>query len=197
MSRQPRVFIPDVSAHVILRGNNRMVLFKDEVDHAMFLAFLGRAAVRFSVAVHAYVLMTNHLHILATPATPASLPRTMQSASASYAWFFNRKYDRIGTVWNGRYRALLIDDEVYWLTCLRYIEQNPLRAGMVTRPADYQWSSYAAHGYGEWPSWLSPHPLYAALGPTPDSRQRAYRALCGTQVLPNEIVPPISRNPGV
>ena len=134
--------------------------------------------------------MTNHFHLIATPEGPNSLSNAVKELAGRYSQFFNYKHKRIGTLWNGRYRAILIDTEAYWLTCLRYVEQNPVRAGMATRPDDYRWSSYAAHAHGQWPAWLSPHPLYQALGPDSDARQQAYRALCGAAVTRDEIVPP-------
>ena len=136
MSCPTRVFLPDMSLHVTQRGNNRVAIFRDSADYEVFLTLLKRAADRFRVAVHAYVLMTNHVHLIVTPDGPESLPRTMQSLGVRYVPFYNTKYKRIGTLWNGRYRGIHLENETYWLTCLRYVEQNPVRAGMVSAPAD-------------------------------------------------------------
>jgi putative transposase len=188
-----RVFLPDISMHVIQRGNNRVAIFRDSADYEVFLTLLKRATERYRVALHAYVLMTNHVHLIATPAGSESLPRTMQSLGVQYVRFYNDKYNRIGTLWNSRYRGIHIENETYWLTCLRYVEQNPVRAGMVRTPADYRWSSYGAHAFGNWPTWLSPHPAYKSLGPTNKTRELAYRAICGTQLTEDQLV--LSRRP--
>jgi putative transposase len=117
-----------------------------------------------------------------------ALPRMMKELGERYVKYFNREVDRVGTLWNGRYRGLIIDDERYWLTCLRYVEQNPVRAGMVEAPGDYQWSSYRAHAGGKWDDWLTPHPLYQSLGVTASERQRAYQAICSENVADTERV---------
>jgi putative transposase len=193
MPRQPRLFLPDLSVHVVQRGNNRMAIFGENADYEVFLTLLKRAAERYLVAVHAYVLMTNHFHLIATPRTAASLPRAMQQLGVHYVRFYNDKYQRIGTLWNSRYKAIHIQDERYWLTCLRYVEQNPVRAGMVSAAADYRWSSHAAHAFGDWPVWLSPHFAYQALGSTNKARECAYRAICGTPLTEEQLV--LSRQP--
>jgi len=187
MARRPRIFISGVSVHAIHRGNNRMAIFCEPADYASFLGLLVESIGNRHVSVHAYSLMTTHVHLIMTPDTHWGVPRAMQEASGRYARYFNDKYGRIGTMWNGRYRALPIGDERYWLTCLRYVEQNPVRAGIAARPDDFRWSSYHAHAFGKWPDWLIPHPVYLALGKTPEERQRAYRALCAVQLLPDEV----------
>jgi putative transposase len=188
MARRPRLYLPGVSVHVIQRGNNRGSIFGDDADHEVFLAFLRAAAARYGVAVHAFALMTNHSHLIVTPGDQRALPHTMKELGARYVQYYNRKHERIGTLWTGRYRALLIDDERYWLTCLRYVEQNPVRAGIVRVPEAYRWSSYGVHALGEDPDWLVLHDLYLSLGQTDQQRQAAYRALCRSPVIEAEVV---------
>src|SRR5436189_1707931 len=185
MSRPTRVFVRGVSVHVIQRGNNRMAICHDDQDYMSLMAFLEWAAGRFRVSVHAYALMTNHFHFIVTPADADGLPRMMKEIGTRYVRYHNRKYDRIGTLWNGRYRGLLIQDEQYWLTCLRYVEQNPVRAGIVDRPEDYRWCSYSAHAFGHWANWLTTHPVYEQLGRSIGERQAAYVHVCG-QPIPDD-----------
>ena len=187
MPRSTRTFDPGVSIHIIQRGNNRMPVFERDTDYEMFLLILAKAAKRDDVAVHAYVLMTNHYHLLITPNTRVGTARMMKHVDGRYAAYFNRQYARVGTPWNGRYRGIPISDEAYWLTCSRYIEQNPVRAGMVRTPDKYPWSSYTAHAEGLWPEWMTPHPLYRAMGRTAPERQLAYRAVFGSP-LPQHVV---------
>ena len=182
MSRPRRVFRSGVSLHVIQRGNNRSSIFGPHNDYEQFLERLRRTSQKCGVDVHGFVLMTTHYHLIVTPAAEGNLPRMMKALDGGYVRYFNKREQRIGTLWNGRYRGLLIEDERYWLTCLRYVEQNPVRAGMVEAPGDYAWSSYAAHAFGKWPTWLTPHCIYQSLGRTDSERQRVYRLLCGEPV---------------
>src|SRR5262249_53323900 len=131
MPRQPRLFFPGLSAHVIHRGVNRLAIFDDEQDHRVFLRHLRDATAAHDVAVHAFALMKTHYHLLVTPGKAVSLPRAMKQLGLRYVRYFNSKYERIGTLWTGRYRGLPIGDDTYWLTCLRYIELNPVHAGVV------------------------------------------------------------------
>ena len=179
MQRTRRVYLPDVSLHVIRRGNNRAPIFGDEKDFEFILALLEFTSGRRGVDVHGYGMMTNHYHLMVTPRSAEALPRMIRDLNREYVLRYNRKYGRIGTLWAGRHRAIPITDERYWLTCLRYIEQNPVRARMVDHPGDYKWSSFQAHGMGQSVPWLTPHPVYLALGSTPQERQIAYRAVCG------------------
>jgi putative transposase len=188
MPRRPRLFIPDVSVHVIHRGNNRGTIVRDDTDRAVFIALLRRTADRHGLPIHGYAVMDTHYHMIVTPPDPACLPATMKELGGRYVRYFNRRYQRIGTLWNGRYRDLLIHDERYWLTCLRYIEQNPVRARMVGRPADFSWSSYRFHAFGMKSDWLTPHWLYLGLGSTPEERQFAYRAICDVSVSDSELI---------
>jgi putative transposase len=182
MPRGRRTFIPGISVHVIQRGNNRVPIFGSSNDFEQFLELLRRSARNFCVTLHAFVLMTTHYHLIVTPTSVAGLPKMMKALDGGYVRYFNKRHERIGTLWNGRYRGLPLEDERYWLTCLRYIEQNPVRAGMVQAPHDYQWSSYSAHAFGRWPTWLTPHAVYQSLGRDDGERQRAYRELCGRSV---------------
>ena len=174
--------------HVIQRGNNRVSIFGDQADYEVFLMFLRTAATRYGVAVHGYVLMTNHSHLIVTPADALALPQTMKELGGRYVQYYNRKHQRIGTLWTGRYRDLHIHDERYWLTCLRYVEQNPLRAQMIRSPEEYPWSSYRVHAMGEDPDWLELHHVYLALGRNSQERQAAYRALFRAPVSEAETV---------
>lgn len=177
MARLPRFFVPGYPLHVIQRGNNREALFFDEDDYRLYLQWLGEAALRHGCAIHAYVLMTNHVHILVTPKQPDSLPKTFQSLGRRYVQYVNTIYQRTGTLWEGRYRATLIESEGYLFTCCRYIELNPVRAEMVAHPREYPWSSYHFHAAGSADPLLTPHTLYQELGRTAAERHKAYRAL--------------------
>jgi putative transposase len=170
-----------------------MDIFRAHADYEVFLSFLQRAAAGRHVSIHAFVLMTNHVHLIATPHHRTSVPRMMQELGVQYVRFFNSKYQRSGTLWNSRYKAFLLDSETYWLTCLRYVEQNPVRAGIVVAPGEYVWSSYAAHALGKWTNWLTPHHLYIALGQTAYERQLAYRAICATPLTDDQLA--LSRQP--
>lgn len=164
----PRYALPGQPQHVIQRGNNRSPTFFANDDYRFYLQCLKEATERHDCAVHAYVLMTNHVHLLLTPATPTAISKVLQSVGRRY---------RTGTLWEGRFRAAIIDSEHYLLTCYRYIELNPVRAGMVAQPADYPWSSYRTHAHGMNDPLVSDHALYTALGKTATERQQAYRAL--------------------
>ena len=177
MARLGRYFLPDQPLHVIQRGNNRGAIFFDQEDYAQYLRWLAAAAAEQGCAVHAYVLMTNHVHLLLTPRRAESLPRLMQSLGRRYVRYVNAVHHRTGTLWEGRYRAAPIDSEAYFLACCRYIELNPVRAGMVSHPRDYRWSSWRAHAQGAADPLVAGHALYDALGRDPAARQKAYRAL--------------------
>ena len=195
MGRPRRVFLPGISLHVIQRGNNRMNVFQQSDDYQAFLGLLRRAAESHDVAIHAYVLMTNHVHLIVTPGHALSLPTAMKELGGHYVRFYNKKYERTGTLWNGRYRGLPIRDESYWLTCLKCIEQNPVRAGIVNSSSEYRWSSYQAHAFGKWPTWLTPHAVYTALGPTSERRQAAYCSLITASLREDQLV--VARQPSL
>jgi len=149
MARLGRYFLPGQPLHVIQRGNNRQAIFFDAADYRRYCDWLGAAAVEYGCAIHAYVLMTNHVHLLVTPAAPSSLPRLMQSLGRRYVRYMNATYRRTGTLWEGRYRAAPIDSETYFLACCRYIELNPVRAGMSAHPRDYHRPSALPHARQE------------------------------------------------
>lgn len=178
MARRPRAFVENVAHHVIQRGNNRTPTFACEEDYLFFLLCIGKAFAEHGTAVHAFVLMTNHVHLLVTPETPRSLPTAMQSVGCRYVQHFNRVRGRTGTLWEGRYRSSLVDSTRYFLACMGYIERNPERAGLVERLEDYRWSSYRHHAFGTACGLeLTPHPAYQELGRTDVTRQAAYRRL--------------------
>ena len=172
-----RHFEPGQPVHAIQRGNNRATVFHEPRDARFYLDWLGEAAADEGVALHAYVLMTNHLHLLVTPATAAGLGRCMQSVGIKYTRYINATRGRTGTLWDGPYRAAPITDEAYFMTCSGYIEMNPVRAGLAANPGAYRWSSYKANADGAADPLVTPHALYLAIGPTPAIRQAAYREM--------------------
>lgn len=182
MARLPRYFVAGQPLHVIQRGNNREPIFASEDDYLFYLECLKGAAQREGLVIHAYVLMTNDVHLLATPGTATSLSKTLQSVGRRYVQYFNYTYNRTGTLWEGRYKAALIDSEHYLLTCMRYIECNPVRADMVEHPGDYPWSSYPANAQGRDDALITPHTLYRRLDRTDSERQSAYRQLFRGQI---------------
>lgn len=184
MARKPRFNVLGNSQHVIQRGNNRQATFFAEEDYRRYLDSLGEAAQKYECTIHAYVLMTNHVHFLVTPGQPESISRMMQSVGRRYVQYINYSYKRSGTLWEGRYKASLIQSEQYLLTCMRYIELNPVRANMVEQPENYKWSSYRANAHGAEDDLLTPHTEYEALGATPKQKQEAYRALFRAQLDP-------------
>ncbi len=177
MPRLPRFVIPGQPQHVIQRGNNRQDIFRADADYHFYLEKLAEAANKHQCDVHAYVLMTNHVHLLATPRQDNSIAKMMQSEGRYYVQYFNRCYRRTGTLWEGRYKATLIDTEQYLLTCMRYIELNPVRANMADHPSEYPWSSYGYNGMGESDALVTPHREYRRLGAKGAERQAAYRQL--------------------
>jgi REP-associated tyrosine transposase len=180
MARLGRYFLPNQPLHVIQRGNNRQAFFFGEEDYAHYRDWLAAAAARYGCAVHGYVLMTNHVHLLVTPHATDSLPRTMKALGRRFVRHVNTRYRRTGTLWEGRYRAAPIDCEAYFLACCRYIELNPVRARMVRHPRDYRWSSYRAHAQGAADPLLAGHELYDRIGVTEAERQKGYRTLFRT-----------------
>lgn len=177
MARLPRLTVPGYPHHVIQRGNNRQAIFATAADYQMLLDLLDENARKFGVALHAYVLMTNHFHLLATPSTLEALPQMMQAVGRRYVRYFNDRQARSGTLWEGRYRSTLIDTERYLLACMAYIDLNPVRAGLVSDPKDYPWSSHGHHVGLRPDRLITPHPLYWALGNTPFAREAAYAEL--------------------
>jgi len=187
MARLPRFFLPGYPLHVIQRGNNRAVTFRSSEDCIHYLQLLGAAAARNGLEIHGYTLMSNHVHLVATPRDPEGLPHTMQALGRSYVLWFNRKYGRTGTLWEGRYRATIVDTDRYLLTCQKYVEENSLRAGMVEDPAAYRWSSFRANALGEDDPIVVPHHVYTSLARDSVSRQAAYRGLFTQPVSMQEL----------
>jgi putative transposase len=177
MPRKPRHFLDNVPCHVISRGNNRNVCFFADDDYLFYLECLNDACLKHNVLVHAYVLMTNHVHLLMTPCHKMSIPKVMQSIGRRYVQYINKTYRRTGTLWEGRYKASLVDTENYLLACYRYIELNPVRAAMVEHPADYPWSSYQVNAGMRPRRQLVIHDIYRRLGSNDKLRQYAYREL--------------------
>lgn len=177
MARLPRICLPGIPQHVIQRGNNRQPSFASDQDMAAYAHWLNEYARRHQVAIHAWVFMTNHVHLLVTPQTRTGVSAMMQSLGRQYVRYFNHTYRRTGTLWEGRYRSSPVEAESYLFICQRYIELNPVRAGMVDDPGEYGWSSYRSNGLGVQANLRTPHPLYLALGKTTGSRCEAYRKL--------------------
>jgi len=182
MARLPRIVLTKHPQHVIVRGNNREPIFVANEDYRFYLDKLQDACIKHVCDVHAYVLMTNHIHLLITPHKADSISKTMQMMGRYYVQYFNHTYNRTGTLWEGRYKASLVDSEAFALTCYRYIELNPVRANMVQHPAEYPWSSYRMNALGKDDSLVTPHYLYAALGQNDALRQMHYRALFETHI---------------
>lgn len=190
MPRRARLVMPGVAWHVIQRGNNRSACFYTEDDCRFYLNVLKEQAEKFGCVVHAYVLMTNHVHLLLTPSQNESVSLTMKHLGQRYVQYINRTYRRSGTLWEGRYKSCLVQDEGYVLACYRYIELNPLRARMVKHPGEYRWSSYRANAFGEHDELLCEHEQFRRLGFDEVVRRKNYRALFAAQldaVLVNEI----------
>ncbi len=177
MARPPRITPPGVTVHVIQRGNNRQAMFRCDKDRGLFSAWLARYSRCFSVSIHACVYMPNHVHFLVTPHQVDGLPRMMQSLGRQYVRYFNKAYQRTGTLFEGRYRSCLVDSDAYLLACYRYIEMNPVRAGMAEHPRDYPWSSYGCNAGGRPSALIEPHSTYLGLAGSDERRRSAYRSL--------------------
>lgn len=169
--------MPGLPLHVIQRGNNRQAMFASDDDFIRYRNYLVEAADRNRLAIHAYVFMTNHVHLLATPASLSSIPKTMQSLGRRFVRYFNKRYERTGTLLEGRYRAMTSEDERYLLTCMRYIELNPVRAGIAASPNEYRWSSYRSNAWGARDPLVRRHDILISLGATWPERHTAYRTL--------------------
>lgn len=177
MARLPRLTLPGYPHHIIQRGNNRQPIFVGTPDYETLLGLLEESAKKFQVAIHAYVLMSNHFHLLATPSSTEGVPQMMQALGRGYVRYFNARQARTGTLWEGRYKSTLIQAERYLLACMVYIDLNPLRAGLVSDPADYPWSSHLHYIGRESDRLITPHPIYWELGNTPFARDAAYAEL--------------------
>lgn len=180
--RPNRICIPGFPHHVIQRGNDRQATFRTGRDYFRYLEYLKNAATENGVAVHAYVLMTNHTHLLVTPSASTSLSLTFQSLGRRYVTYVNKTYQRTGTLWEGRFKSSVVDNDFYCLACYQYIELNPVRAAMVSSPEDYRWSSFAANGLGRADDLIAPHAAYQALAPTRSARAAQYRRMIGSSL---------------
>lgn len=186
MPRSCRLDLPGIAQHVVQRGNDRGPCFFTEIDCICYLQDLRDIARREGCAVHAYVLMTNHVHLLMTPGAPGRIGRTMQALGRRYVRYINDRYGRTGTLWEGRYKASLVGDDRHLLQCQRYIELNSVRASMASDPADYRWSSFRHHALGVPDPLITPHPAMLGLGRTPHERRASYGELVRQAVDPEE-----------
>jgi len=177
MPRPPRLELPGVPLHVRQRGNNRAACFFGDVDRRFYLKCLAQSAARTGCAIHAYVLMTNHVHLLLTPAAPGATGAMLQEIGRRYVRVINTMHGRTGTLWEGRFKSSLVDTETYLLRCQRYIELNPVRAGLAPHPAAYPWSSHAHYAGLKVDRLLTEHATFLSLGPNPAERQAAFREL--------------------
>jgi len=177
MARLPRLDLPKIPQHIVQRGNDRQPCFAADEDYSAYLSDLADAASHSGCAIHAYALMTNHVHLLVTGAERGAVSHMMQRLGRRYVVSFNARYRRSGTLWGGRFKSSLVDSQHYLFACHRYIEMNPLRAAMVADPGEYHWSSYRRNALGEPNRLVTPHPLYLQLGWDPAARQAAYRDL--------------------
>lgn len=187
MPRIQRLVVPGIALHVVQRGNNRQAVFFHGADYASYLDLMFESAGRYEVSIHAFVCMTNHVHILLTPWGENSVSRMMQRLGSLYTAGINAVYRRTGSLWEGRFKSSLVDSERYVLACYRYIELNPVRAGMVAHPADYPWSSYRHHAQSMDNYPISPHPEWLALGSSPPERRKSYLKLMTEELRDDDI----------
>lgn len=182
MPRKPRMYLAGIPAHIVQRGNNRDACFFSDDDYLFYLEVLAQGLRRYHVKLHAYCLMTNHVHLLMTPDDETGISCVMQHIGRRYVQYINLTYKRSGTLWEGRHKASLVDADNYLLKCYRYIEMNPVAASMVKTPEQYRWSSYQYHAWGKPNDIISNHALYDTLSDSPDIKQFAYRELFKTQI---------------
>jgi putative transposase len=187
MPRPLRTVVPDIPLHIIQRGNNRIPCFAHHSDYLVYLDILRECALDCDCAIHAYVLMTNHVHLLLSPGDADGPSSLMQRLGQRYVQYFNRRHGRTGTLWEGRFRSCPVLDARYLMICYRYVELNPVRAGMVDTPADYPWSSYKANALGNESLLVKPHAVYRSMGNDDPARQAAYRCLFN-HGLPNDML---------
>ena len=188
MPRKPRLYLPGIPAHVVQRGNNRDACFFADDDYQYYLEVLGQGCRRYYVELHAYCLMTNHVHLLLTQQhADRGISQVLQHVGRLYVAYINKTYRRSGTLWEGRHKASLVDADTYLLTCYRYIELNPVTANMVTTPEQYPWSSYRYHAWGQPNPLITDHFLYRSLDANPQVRQHTYRELFKYQIPETDI----------
>jgi len=187
MPRKPRFYIPDIPVQVVQRGNNRQPIFFTDNDYVAYLDWLREGAERYQCKIHAYVLMKNHVHVLATPKKHDTISRMMQYVGRCYVPYINSQYGRSGTLWEGRYKGSLVQADSYLMICMRYMELNPVRSRLAKTAAAYPWSSYHSNASGRKNPLLTPHKQYLALGKDEVSRRYAYKELfrqpLGSQIL--------------
>jgi putative transposase len=193
MPRMARLFVPGCAHHIIQRGHNKQTIFLDDQDRQRFLVWVREAAIEHDIALHAWVLMSNHVHFALTAPNAESLAKFGKFFSQRYSQYFNHRYDRMGTLWQGRFKSSVIVSEHYLLRVYRYIELNPVRAGLVAHPENYFWSSCRHHFGLAADALITDHPLYWSLGNTPYDRQANYKHFCAESVLTAENVE-ITRN---
>ena len=186
MPRRKRNYLPGFPYHLVQRGNNRQPCFCERADFENYLDLWREKSHWYAVQVHGYCLMTNHIHFIVSSEETDAISNTMKVVGSRYAYHFNKRHGRSGTLWEGRHRSSLIDSERYLLTCLRYVELNPVRAGMVASPDAYEWSSYALNTAARG-SWLTPHAVYLSLGRDPNERACVYRGLFDRDIAENRI----------
>jgi putative transposase len=184
MARLPRLWIPGLPVHLVIRGNNRQAIFRSDGDRVFFHRCLVEISERCGVETHAYVLMSNHVHLLATGMDADSISRMIQATGRRYVSYFNYLYKRTGTLWEGRFRSSVVQTDRYLLTCQRYIELNPVRAGIVANPLNFAWSSHRCLAEGKADDLVRPHALYMALSKDESARRLAYRALFDSAIPP-------------
>lgn len=186
MPRRPRNAIPGIPLHITARGNDRVRTFHTDQDRARYRTLLIETSREQDCAIHAWVLMPNHVHLLVTPGEAKSASRMMQRVGSRFVRYINAVYGRTGTLWEGRFRSFVVPNDRYLLTCARYIELNPVRAGLVSAPRNYTWSSYRYHALGDPDPVVAPHAVYERLGRTPRERQAEWIALCNDESLPQQ-----------
>jgi len=187
MPRRRRMYLPGLTYHLVQRGNNRRPCFFEAEDYRIYLDLFAQGMTTYGVAVHAYVLMTNHIHLLLTPEYEDSISCMTRTLGSRFAQAMNRKYERTGTLWEGRHKSSPVDCAAYLLKCYRYIELNPVVANMVTQPEEYLWSSYRANACGEHNTLVSPHACYLDLAPTADACRAEYRRMVATKLADDDV----------
>ena len=187
MPRRARMYLPGYTYHIVQRGNNREACFLGEENYQLYFELLRDILPRYGATLHAYCLMTNHVHLLMSPGNEESISNTMKVLASRYAYALNKTHKRSGTIWEGRHKASVVDSEAYLLKCYRYIELNPVAAGMVKRPEEYKWSSYHYNARGDASAVITPHEEYLRLGREPEERRHAYRELFKTNLSEQDL----------
>ncbi len=193
MARLSRISPIGIPVHIIQRGNNRQACFVCDEDHAAYAGWLSDYSVKYQVEIHAWVMMTNHVHLLCTPRVAGGISKMMQSLGRRYVQYFNFVYHRSGTLWEGRFKSCLVQEDRYLLEVYKYIELNPVRAQIVSDPGEYHWSSYQVNGLGKKSDLCTPHSEYLALGENPLEQQTNYRTLFTDHVV-EELLQEIRNN---